>query len=155
MTITKEIANDSVQLCEKVVQYLVSKGHRHVVFITNDLKSEVFFTVLKKIKEIKKNEELLIIKFFILKNEETERYDIYFVKYLSENYLKSAIIVKNNDAALEILRICYELNIQIPNDISLIYFSKSFVSEIHHVYPIGPSNQNPYLNNDIIKSLSQ
>ena len=126
------IDNDNQLMGKKAVEYLYQKGHREILFVTDDLKSEVsserYFGYLRGMEklELDSNPALLF-----------NRRDPMVLEELIQNIEESkatALIVIADTISVRITQFLSYHQLSVPDDISIITFNNSAYSTLVHPY---------------------
>ena len=126
------IDNDNQLMGKKAVEYLYQKGHREILFVTDDLKSEVsserYFGYLRGMEklELDSNPALLF-----------DRRDPMVLEELIQKIEESkatALIVIADTISVRITQFLSYYQLSVPDDISIITFNNSAYSTLVHPY---------------------
>lgn len=126
------IDNDNQLMGKKAVEYLYQKGHREILFVTDDLKSEVsserYFGYLRGMEKLglDSNPALLF-----------DRRDPMVLEELIQKIEESkatALIVIADTISVRITQFLSYYQLSVPDDISIITFNNSAYSTLVHPY---------------------
>ena len=126
------IDNDNQLMGKKAVEYLYQKGHREILFVTDDLKSEVsserYFGYLRGMEKL----GLTIDKALLF-----DRRDPMIMEALIEKIESSkatALIVIADTISVRLVQFLSYYQLKVPDDISIITFNNSAYSTLIHPY---------------------
>lgn len=126
------VDNDNQQMGTSAVDHLYKKGHKNILFITDDTSSKVFTEryhgYQTGIKSYNLPTQTLIV--FNYKDETTSHELVDTIK----NRNITAIIVIGDLLSVRLIHFLSSFNLQIPKDLSLISFNNSFFSKMLHPY---------------------
>ena len=128
---TSFVDNDNILAGKDATNYLIRLGHKKIMFFYN--KSSYVFEQDRKIGYmaglVENNieyDEKLVIDGEKIENKEMK----FFKKIFSGKNKPTAIITTDDISALKIEKILLSLNISIPNDVSIIAFNNSLISNL-------------------------
>src|SRR5699024_3980969 len=126
------IDNDNQLMGRRAVEYLYEKGHHNLLFVTDDLQSEVsaerYFGYLRDTEKLGLNSqpallfdrrEPMVIESFIQQIKEQEA---------------TALIVIADTISVRITQLLHDYQLSVPDDISIITFNNSSYSTLIHPY---------------------
>ncbi|MCO4683788.1 maltose operon repressor MalR [Streptococcus infantarius subsp. infantarius] len=126
------IDNDNQLMGKKAVEYLYQKGHREILFVTDDLKSEVsserYFGYLRGMEKFGLTSDKAV--FF-------DRRDPMILEALIEKIESSkatALIVIADTISVRLAQFLSYYQLKVPDDISIITFNNSAYSTLIHPY---------------------
>lgn len=126
------IDNDNQLMGKKAVEYLYQKGHREILFITDDLKSEVsserFFGYLRGMEKLNLPSEKALL---------FDRRDPVVMENLIDKIKSSkatALIVIADTISVRLSQFLSYYELKVPDDISIITFNNSAYSTLIHPY---------------------
>ena len=122
------IDNDNQLMGKKAVEYLYQKGHREILFVTDDLKSERYFGYLRGMEKL----GLTIDKALLF-----DRRDPMIMEALIEKIESSkatALIVIADTISVRLVQFLSYYQLKVPDDISIITFNNSAYSTLIHPY---------------------
>lgn len=126
------IDNDNQLMGKKAVEYLYQKGHREILFVTDDLKSEVsserYFGYLRGMEklELDSNPALLFDRRDPMVLEE-------LIQKIEESKATALIVIADIDFGQNYAVLSY-YQLSVPDDISIITFNNSAYSTLVHPY---------------------
>ena len=126
------IDNDNQLMGKKAVEYLYQKGHREILFVTDDLKSEVsserYFGYLRGMEklELDSNPALLFNRRDPMVLEE-------LIQKIEESKA-TALIAIADTISVRITQFLSYHQLSVPDDISIITFNNSAYSTLVHPY---------------------
>lgn len=119
------VLGDNYEGTRRLVTHLIEQGHTKIALIngpknisTSQLREQSFKDTLK-INEIPLNEKLL---FNLTFKQNDARDEIEKILALSNAERPTAIFAGNNFIAIDVMKILYEKNLQVPEDFSLVCF---------------------------------
>ncbi|MCU7557688.1 LacI family DNA-binding transcriptional regulator [Macrococcus capreoli] len=124
------IDNDNQLLGQHATEYLIEKGHRNILFVTNSIKEGIYFEryfgyqKAMMINQLKPYDSVSII-------EHTDYADFEDTLITSK---ASAIVVLDDIFALRVMQLVQMYGYQVPDDISVISFNNSILSTLTHPY---------------------
>lgn len=128
---TSFVDNDNILAGKDATNYLIRLGHKKIMFFYN--KSSYVFEQDRKIgymaglveNNIEYDEN------WVIDGEKIENKEMkFFKKIFSSKNKPTAIITTDDISALKIEKILLSLNISIPNDVSIIAFNNSLISNL-------------------------
>lgn len=126
------IDNDNQLMSKTAVDYLNRRGHEKILFITDDIKSEIFseryLGYQKGLKKLQLDNYDSIL--FDRKNPELLEG---FIETIRLNGI-TAVIVIDDMLALRVIQFLSFYHFKVPDDISIISFNNSVYSKIMHPY---------------------
>lgn len=125
------VDNDNGKAAEEATNHLIKRGHTHIGFITNDLNYEVSIARNLGYEKALLDNHLPNEKEYILSMDKENHTD-YITQYLKKNKDITAVVVTDDYVATKVLHVCRELQINIPNDLSMISFNNSFIAEVSY-----------------------
>lgn len=131
---TKDIVyvdNDNIQAAKDATNYLIKKGHRKIAYIGDDPSYEVAKSRMGGFKQAMNEHQLKVPK------EYTDfiKFDPEIGKKIIDRLLKlqcppTAIVVTDDFNALIAISAIRDMGYTIPNDISIISFNNSIISQV-------------------------
>lgn len=128
------VDNDNIYITRQVTDYLISLGHRRIAFI--GVNTEYVFTIdrLEGFKQALEEANIPFEKEYIiheqcLKSEGKEGIQ----SFLSSHEPPTALVVADDFTAIELMSYSEELNIAVPDDISIVSFNDVPLAE--HMKP--------------------
>ncbi|MDR2832148.1 MAG: LacI family transcriptional regulator [Streptococcaceae bacterium] len=129
---TSYVDNDNQTMGQDATEFLLSKGHENILFVTQQLEDEVvldrFFGYQRALRQANlRNFDILQLDLKIPSLVEN------FMNQL-ENDKPTAIIVMGDILALRILSFLQMYGLSVPDDISIISFNDSVFASLIHPY---------------------
>jgi DNA-binding LacI/PurR family transcriptional regulator len=141
------IDNDNYKAAREVTDYLITLGHTRIAFIGGNKDLLVTKDRLSGFMDSLKLSDLIVEESYIKHMEFVQEGGKQAVEeLLSNSILPTAIVVTDDVMALGVLSALREKNIKVPQDISIISFNNSILSEIAspplttidvHIYQLG------------------
>ncbi|UVI28993.1 GntR family transcriptional regulator [Paenibacillus spongiae] len=140
---TNFVCSDNVKGAQEAVDYLISLGHRNIGFVSTTVTgtSSIEDRLLGYEKSLAEHQipidhryRLVHLDIEVPKTEEIR-------SFLTRNPGLTAIFAINPGFGLEILKVAEEMNIRVPQDLSLIFFDDFELSEFHYVRPTCVSQE--------------
>lgn len=129
---TVYIDNDNQLMARTAVEYLHDKGHDQILFVTDDLESEIFLErylgYLKGVSKLK----LAQFEAQLFDREQAETLHALIEKIQSESI--SALIVIGDTLSIRVIQLLSFYGIKVPDDLSLLSFNNSIYSTMLHPY---------------------
>ncbi len=127
---TTYVDNDNIQTSIDVTNFLINAGHRRMAFIGGNQQFVVTADRLKGYKKALENEGIAYDEKFVI-NEQSVKEEgrVIIEKLVSLEEPPTAIITQDDLIAFQIISHLESLNLNVPNDISIISFNNYFVSE--------------------------
>ncbi|MGT2932899.1 LacI family DNA-binding transcriptional regulator [Streptococcus catagoni] len=126
------IDNDNQLMAKTAVDHLYSKGHRNILFITDDLESEVaserYIGYLKGCMKFGLNSRQMLL---------FDRQDPLNVAQLMKSivdFKTTALIVIGDILSVRMIQLLSFYGLKVPDDISIITFNNSTYSKLLHPY---------------------
>ena len=125
------VDNDNVQAAKEATDYLLKLGHEKVSFIGEDEQFEVGEARLNGFSQAMRGKELDVPDAYI----RNMGFDIDKGKQIIAELMKlaeppTAFVVQNDLNALIVLTALSEMNIKVPDDVSMISFNNSMISKV-------------------------
>lgn len=128
------VDNDNIYTTNQVTKYLIDKGHRRISFI--GVNTEDVFTIdrLEGYKQaleeadISLNEKYIVHEMTMKENGKQTILEI-----LSGHYPPTAMVVIDDFLAIEIISYAEDLNINVPDDVSIVSFNNIMLAK--HMKP--------------------
>ncbi|WP_161979351.1 LacI family DNA-binding transcriptional regulator [Streptococcus sp. S784/96/1] len=126
------VDNDNQLMSKTAVDYLNQRGHENILFVTDDLQSEIFseryIGYLKGVNKLglKSSEAIL----FNRKDAESLQL---FIETIQENSI-TALIVIDDMLALRVMQFLSFYGIKVPDNVSIVSFNNSVYAKIMHPY---------------------
>ncbi len=138
---TDFVISDNEEGMRMIIEYLISKGHKKVAFI-HPLKGT--YTGEARLKAFLKYKSQLEMKEEWIKDGNSNEYQAHdvFINIMSLRDKPTAIVVGNNLMTLGVLKAAKELNIKIPDEVSIVSFDDAYWNEIFDP-PITCVKQDP------------
>jgi DNA-binding LacI/PurR family transcriptional regulator len=125
------VDNDNVQAAKEVTEYLIQFGHKKVAFIGGDSRFEVMDARLngfrEALRENKLNSPEEYIKHFQFNREQGKQA---IAELMNVTEPPTALVITDDYNALIVLSALRELNIKIPEDISIVSFNNTMISSL-------------------------
>src|SRR5690625_4681305 len=112
------VDNDNVKAAEEATNHLIEKGHKEIGFITNDSNYEVSLARKQGYKQALMAKGYGLDDSAILSLERKGDNLALLKQFLSDITSMTAVVVKDDYVALEVIKMCRELKINIPKDLS-------------------------------------
>ncbi|MGT2829679.1 LacI family DNA-binding transcriptional regulator [Streptococcus hillyeri] len=126
------VDNDNQLMSKTAVDYLNQRGHENILFVTDDLQSEIFseryIGYLKGVNKLglKSSEAILFDR------TDAESLQL-FIETIQENSI-TALIVIDDMLALRVMQFLSFYGIKVPDDASIVSFNNSVYAKIMHPY---------------------
>lgn len=152
---TNFVCSDNVRGAQEAVDHLLSLGHRNIGFVSTTVTgtSSIEDRLLGYEKSLADHQipidhrhRLVHLDIEVPKKEEIRA-------FLTRNPELTAIFAINPGFGLEILKVAEEMNIRVPQDMSLIFFDDFELSEFHYVRPTCISQEEQTLGQEAAKLL--
>lgn len=126
------VNNDNIRSSEKVVDYLINKGHRKIAMISGNLKYIVNQDRIEGYKKAFQKNNIDYDPDLIFSNSKTNYQNIYLLaqKIIKNNPDITAFYGISDVIAYTIIQAMNDLNIKIPEEISLVGFNNNPMSRI-------------------------
>ena len=124
---------DEMRACELVMDYLLALGHKKIALVGGS--GEVRQTVEKRLKykQILQRSGIALNREFIVEGDYNDQSGYQEMKKLFElDIHPTAVIAINDFTAIGIIRAAFEMGLRIPQDISVVSFDDTFVTNICH-----------------------
>ncbi|KHD45112.1 LacI family DNA-binding transcriptional regulator [Streptococcus hongkongensis] len=126
------IDNDNQLMAKSAVNYLYDKGHKKILFITDDLLSEVaserYIGYLKGCMKLGLDNKPMLL---------FDRKDPFLIENIMETikeFQASALIVIGDILSVRVTQLLSYYNLKVPDDISIITFNNSSYATLVHPY---------------------
>lgn len=128
------VDNDNKQIAKDVVNYLVDLGHREIAFIGGDVHFVVSADRLEGYRAALENHQLKYQEKYFIQDFAFEQDGKEAIRMLmTEQQPPTALVAHDDSVAYEIIRYLEQLEIRVPEDVSIISFNNHALSE--HVKP--------------------
>lgn len=128
------VDNDNKQIAKDVVNYLVDLGHREIAFIGGDVHFVVSADRLEGYRAALEDHQLSYQEKYFIQDFAFEQDGKEAIRQLmAEEQPPTAIVAHDDSVAYEIIRYLEQLEIRVPEDVSIISFNNHALSE--HVKP--------------------
>lgn len=128
------VDNDNKQIAKDVVNYLMDLGHREIAFIGGDVHFVVSSDRLEGYRAALEEHQLLYQEKYFIQDFAFEQDGKEAIRQLmAEEQPPTAIVAHDDSVAYEIIRYLEQLEIRVPEDVSIISFNNHALSE--HVKP--------------------
>lgn len=128
------VDNDNKQIAKDVVNYLVDLGHREIAFIGGDVDFVVSADRLEGYRAALEDHQLSYQEKYFIQDFTFEKDGKEAIRQLmAEEQPPTAIVAHDDSVAYEIIRYLEQLEIRVPEDVSIISFNNHALSE--HVKP--------------------
>jgi len=126
------VNNDNITASEKVVDYLIKNGHRKIAMIIGDDNYIMNNDRLEGYKRSFKKNGLKINNDLILKSDNTDNQNIYMLsqQMIKEHPEITAFYGMSDTMAYTIMQAMNDMNVKIPDDISIVGFNNNPMSKI-------------------------
>jgi DNA-binding LacI/PurR family transcriptional regulator len=126
------VNNDNITASEKVVDYLIKNGHRKIAMIIGDDNYIMNNDRLEGYKRSFKKNGLKINNDLILKSDNTDHQNIYMLsqQMIKEHPEITAFYGMSDTMAYTIMQAMNDMNVKIPDDISIVGFNNNPMSKI-------------------------
>ena len=124
------VATDSFNGSRKVVEYLLSLGHRRIAYIGACTGNSFAKTMLDGYKAALKGKSVKVDSGLVLKSELTEAGGCSAMRELIRSGVKFTAVQATNDiVAVGVLSACYEAGLKVPEQVSIAGFSDISISK--------------------------
>lgn len=128
------VDNDNKQIAEDVVNYLMDLGHREIAFIGGDVHFVVSADRLEGYRAALENHQLKYQEKYFIQDFAFEQDGKEAIRMLmTQQQPPTALVAHDDSVAYEIIRYLEQLEIRVPEDVSIISFNNHALSE--HVKP--------------------
>lgn len=128
------VDNDNKQIAKDVVNYLMDLGHREIAFIGGDVRFVVSADRLEGYRAALEDHQLKYQEKYFIQDFAFEQDGKEAIRQLmEEEQPPTALIAHDDSVAYEIIRYLEQLEIRVPEDVSIISFNNHALSE--HVKP--------------------
>lgn len=131
------VAIDNLNAIKKAVKYLIDSGHKRIVHFTGPIQSSHTQERIEGFRHAFSERTLAFKKEMIVpigsKHDESYHKTIEYFKNLKREDYPTAIVCFNDQQALAVMMALKELNIGIPDDISIIGIDDIFYAKIYPV----------------------
>jgi DNA-binding LacI/PurR family transcriptional regulator len=126
------VNNDNITASEKVVDYLIKNGHQKIAMIIGDDNYIMNNDRLEGYKRSFKKNGLKINNDLILKSDNTDHQNIYMLsqQMIKEHPEITAFYGMSDTMAYTIMQAMNDMNVKIPDDISIVGFNNNPMSKI-------------------------
>lgn len=124
------VDNDNQMLGQEAADYLISKGHQNILFITNTTKENIFYERYFGYQKAMMLAQLEVQQSLTLNEHE----DYIKVEQRIKESNATAIIALDDIFALRIMQLVELYGYRVPDDISIISFNNSIFSTLTHPY---------------------
>lgn len=126
------VNNDNITASEKVVDYLIKNGHRKIAMIVGDENYIMNNDRLEGYKRSFKKNGLKINKELIASSDNTNHQSIYMLsqQLIKEHPEITAFYGMSDTMAYTIMQAMNDMNLKIPDDISIVGFNNNPMSKI-------------------------
>lgn len=126
------VDNDNQLMSKTAVDYLNQRGHENILFVTDDLKSEIFSE--RYIGYLKGTNKfgLQSSEAILFDRKAAESLNL-FIETIQEKSI-TALIVIDDMLALRVMQFLSFYGLKVPDDISIISFNNSVYAKIMHPY---------------------
>ncbi|WP_096189441.1 LacI family DNA-binding transcriptional regulator [Evansella halocellulosilytica] len=141
------VNNDNFKAAKTVTEYLLLLGHRNIAFIGGNLDFVVTVDHMEGYKKALNNAGLNLSDQYIVFHEELqEGGQEAVIDLMSLNERPTALIVADDIMTFGVMRMLSEMEIRVPDDISIISFNNLMISELSsppmttvdiHIYNLG------------------
>lgn len=139
------VDNDNVKVGREAVHYLTARGHRRILFLGYDKQFVVTVDRLKGYKEALSEAGLSIRTDWIISsrfNQNTT--DNERLKQIFRSaHRPTAVVCMDDMQAISLARLLGEMNLSVPQDVSLISFNNTEAGRFHNP-PLTSFDVNPY-----------
>lgn len=128
------VDNDNKQIAKDVVNYLMDLGHREIAFIGGDVHFVVSADRLEGYRDALEDHQLKYQEKYFIQDFAFEQDGKEAIRQLmAEEQPPTALVAHDDSVAYEIIRYLEQLEIRVPEDVSIISFNNHALSE--HVKP--------------------
>ena len=126
------VNNDNITASEKVVDYLIKNGHRKIAMIIGDDNYIMNNDRLEGYKRAFEKNGLKINNDLILRSDNTDHQNIYMLsqQMIKEHPEITAFYGMSDTMAYTIMQAMNDMNVKIPDDISIVGFNNNPMSKI-------------------------
>lgn len=126
------VNNDNIAASEEVVDYLIEKGHRNIAMIVGDENYIMNNDRLRGYKNSFRKHELEINDELLVRSSQTDHQSIYMLsqKMIKEHPEITAFYGMSDTMAYTIMQAMNDMDISIPEDISIVGFNNNPMSKI-------------------------
>lgn len=126
------VNNDNITASQKVVDYLIEKGHKNIAMIIGDDNYIMNNDRLEGYKRAFREHGLKIRDDLLVKTEKIDHHSIYMLsqKIIREHPEITAFYGMSDVIAYTILQAMNDMNIKIPQDVSIVGFNNNPMSKI-------------------------
>jgi DNA-binding LacI/PurR family transcriptional regulator len=126
------VNNDNITASEKVVDYLIKNGHRKIAMIIGDDNYIMNNDRLEGYKRAFEKNGLKINNDLILRSDNTDHQNIYMLsqQMIKEHPEITAFYGMSDTMAYTIMQAMNDMNVKIPEDISIVGFNNNPMSKI-------------------------
>ncbi|MFD0846630.1 LacI family DNA-binding transcriptional regulator [Streptococcus saliviloxodontae] len=126
------IDNDNQLMARTAVDYLHQKGHRNILFVTDDQRSEVYLERYFGYVRGTSSLNLPIFDSGVFDRHDAETLD-HLIETIKSNQITAAVVI-DDMLAVRFMQFLSFYGINVPHDISIISFNNSTYSRIVHPY---------------------
>ncbi|PUU89371.1 MAG: LacI family transcriptional regulator [Halanaerobium sp.] len=126
------VNNDNINASEKVVDYLIKNGHQNIAMIMGNKNYIMNEDRLQGYKNAFSKNKLKVNKDLIIQSDKIEHHSIYEIaqKVIKNNPEVTAFYGISDTMAYTIMQAMNDMNLKIPDDISIVGFNNNPMSKI-------------------------
>ncbi|MFC3929025.1 LacI family DNA-binding transcriptional regulator [Streptococcus caprae] len=126
------IDNDNQLMGRTAVDYLMSKGHERILFVTDDLSTEIVSERYQGYVRGMQRNGLKVYDNLLFNRKDAQSVDDF--KDVLDNSRATALIIIDDMLALRLIQFLSFQGIRVPDDISVLSFNNSVYAKITHPY---------------------
>lgn len=125
------VDNDNVQASKEATEFLIDSGHRNISFIGDDPHFQVVQDRVNGYKEAMKNADIEINEAYVRNfNNDNQLGEQEIRNLMSLPEPPTAMVISNDVNALIVLLALREMKISVPEDVSIISFNNTIISQL-------------------------
>lgn len=124
------VDNDNVLAGEKVTEYLINLGHKRIAFVGSEPEYQVIQDRMTGFYNIMRKHELDVPEHYVQLGSWNNGVDRQKVRELFKEEPPTAIIAAADTIALYLTSALEEMNLKIPDDVSVITFNNTIISQL-------------------------
>ncbi|WP_419892884.1 LacI family DNA-binding transcriptional regulator [Oceanobacillus kimchii] len=123
------VDNDNVQAGKEATEFLIDLGHEEIAFIGDNPEFQVIQDRMNGYKEALLSNALLYREEYI-KYDDNNNNPKVVTELFNEETVPTAFVISSDIQAISILKILHEKGYHVPNDMSIVTFNKTFITEL-------------------------
>ncbi|BAC14523.1 transcriptional regulator involved in carbon catabolite control [Oceanobacillus iheyensis HTE831] len=123
------VDNDNVQAGKEAAEFLIDLGHEEIGFIGDNPDFQVIQDRMNGFKEALLSNDLFYRDEYIKYVDDNNNRKI-VTELFNQEITPTALVISSDIQAIGILKLLHEIGYRVPDDISIVTFNKTFITEL-------------------------